>query len=140
LPKFSVLDEDTITTSPFLAIEVDELPRGSDIEWQGLGSRCQQAKLESSQDSVSATIDGRYSYICQEIANDESLTSLEDRLRSFISTQIQTQDISQAILYTTEPVAEDLWPGQVVPCRSVWGREARPLKAAVTVQKEDGSI
>lgn len=140
LPKFSVLDEGSITTSPFLAVEVDELPRGSDIEWQGLGSRCQQAKLESSQDSVSATIDGRYSYVCQEIASDESLGSLEDRLRSIISTHCQTQDLSQVVLYTMKPVAEDLWPGQVVPCRSIWGQEGRRLKAAVTIQKERGSI
>ncbi|KAJ5914768.1 hypothetical protein N7504_003651 [Penicillium tannophilum] len=140
LPKFSVLDDDTDTISPFIAVEVDELPRGSDIEWQGLGSRCHQAKLESSQDSVSATMDGRYSYTCQEIANDESLGSLEDRLCSVLSTHCQTQDLSQAVLYTTEPVAEDLWLGQVVPCKSIWGREGRPLKAAVAIQKEHGSI
>ncbi|KAJ5650830.1 uncharacterized protein N7484_004553 [Penicillium longicatenatum] len=140
LPKFSVLDEDTPTISPFLAVEVDELPRGSDIEWQGLGSRCQKAQLESNQDSTSATIDGRYSYICQEYINDESLGSLEDRVRSAISTHCQTQGISQAILYTREPVAEDLWPGQVVPCRSIWGREGQPLKAAVVIQNEHDSI
>lgn len=29
---------------PFLAVQVDELPRGSDIEWQGLGARVKQAK------------------------------------------------------------------------------------------------
>ncbi|KAJ5671610.1 hypothetical protein N7507_000737 [Penicillium longicatenatum] len=139
-PNFSVLDEDTPTISPFLAVEVDELPRGSDIEWQGLGSRCQKAQLESNQDSTSATIDGRYSYICQEYINDESLGSLEDRVRSAISTHCQTQGISQAILYTREPVAEDLWPGQVVPCRSIWGREGQPLKAAVVIQNEYDSI
>ncbi|KAJ5646503.1 hypothetical protein N7490_002875 [Penicillium lividum] len=141
LPKFSVLDsEDALAIPPFLAVEVDELPRGSDIEWQGLGSRCQQAKLESKQDSVSTKIDSRYSYICQEFGSDESLGSLEDRLRSLMSTHYQTQDLSQMVLYTTQPMAEELWSGQLVPCRSIWGREGRPLKAAVVVQQEQGSI
>ncbi|KAJ5759114.1 hypothetical protein N7520_006270 [Penicillium odoratum] len=141
LPKFSVLDsEDALAIPPFLAVEVDELPRGSDIEWQGLGSRCQQAKLESKQDSVSTNIDGRYSYICQEFGSDVSLGSLEDRLRSLMSTHYQTQDLSQMVIFTTQPMAEELWSGQLVPCRSIWGREGRPLKAAVVVQKEQGSI
>ncbi|KAJ5928575.1 hypothetical protein N7466_007531 [Penicillium verhagenii] len=142
LPKFSILDaEDELaaTVSPFLAVEVDELPRGSDIEWQGLGSRCQQVKLETSRDSVSATTDGGYSYICQEITSDGSLGSLEENLRSAISAHCKSKDLSQVVLYTMQPMAEELWPGQVVPCRSIWGREGRPLKAAVIVQKEQVS-
>ncbi|KAJ6007741.1 hypothetical protein N7540_011717 [Penicillium herquei] len=135
LPKFSVVEGDDCTVAPFLAVQVDELPRGSDIEWQGLGSRCEQAMLEINQDSVATTADGKYNYLCLEIeANDQQ--PFEDHLRSIMSTHCQSQDLSQVVLYTTQSVAEGLWSGQVVPCRTIWGREARPLIAGVIIQKE----
>ncbi|KAJ5633661.1 hypothetical protein N7528_001503 [Penicillium herquei] len=135
LPKFSVIEGDDCTVAPFLAVQVDELPRGSDIEWQGLGSRCEQAKLEINQDSVATTIDGKYNYLCLEIEENDQ-QALEDELRSILSTHCQSEDLSQAVLYTTQSVAEGLWSGQVVPCRTIWGREARPLIAGVIIQKD----
>ncbi|KAJ5721331.1 uncharacterized protein N7483_009265 [Penicillium malachiteum] len=139
LPKFSVIEEgDDCTVAPFLAVQVDELPRGSDIEWQGLGSRCEQVKLEIKQDSVATTADAKYNYLCLEIEENDQ-QPFEDHLRSMMSTHFQSQDLSQVVLYTTQSVAEGLWSGQVVPCRTIWGREARPLIAGVIIQKEYGS-
>ncbi|KAJ5701759.1 hypothetical protein N7488_009307 [Penicillium malachiteum] len=135
LPKFCVLEGDDCTVAPFLAVQVDELPRGSDIEWQGLGSRCEKAKLEINQDSVATTIDGKFNYLCLEIEENDQ-QSLEDRIRSILSTHCQSEDLSQVVLYTTQSVAEGLWSGQVVPCRTIWGREARSLIAGVIIQKE----
>ncbi|KAJ5579770.1 uncharacterized protein N7459_005755 [Penicillium hispanicum] len=138
LPRFSVLGpEASVTVPSFLAVEVHELPRGSDIEWQGLGSRCQQAKLESREDYISTTADGRYTYESWEIETHEP-QSLEERLNPIKSNSCQGQGLSQMVLYTTQPVPEGFWPGQVVPCRSVWGSDARQLAAAVIVQREDG--
>lgn len=137
LPKFSVLEEgDDCTVPPFLAVEVDELPRGSDVEWQGLGSRCQQAKVEASQDSVATTTDGKFNYVCLEIDDSKTEQSLESHLQSVMEIHCECQDLAQMVLYTTQPVAEGFWQGQVVPCRSVWGRRGRPLAAGVIVQKE----
>ncbi|KAJ5094262.1 hypothetical protein N7456_010123 [Penicillium angulare] len=137
LPRFSVLeDEDSLSISPFLAVEVDELPRGSDIEWQGLGSRCQTAKLESTEDSVAVTTDDKYSYLCLEIDESKAQGSLEDRISSIMNTHCMSPGLSQVALYTTQPVAEDLWSRQVVPCRSIWGPEGRPLTAAIIIQIE----
>ncbi|KAJ5724674.1 hypothetical protein N7493_006402 [Penicillium malachiteum] len=139
LPKFSVLEEgDDCTIAPFLAVQVDELPRGSDIEWQGLGSRCEQAKLEIDQYSVATMIDGEYSYLCLEIENDQQ--ALKDKLRFILDTHGKSENISQAVLYTTQSVSEGLWLGQVVPCRTIWGREARPLVAGVIIQKQYKSL
>jgi diphthine-ammonia ligase len=139
LPRFSVLDEESESSiPPFLAVEVDELPRGSDIEWQGLGSRCQQATVCSLEDGSSTVADGRYVYRCVEVDTGNSEASLEERLRPLVTSHSQTLSTSQAILYTTLSVPEGLWPGQIVPCRSVWGREGRRLAAAVVLQEERG--
>jgi diphthine-ammonia ligase len=139
LPKFSVLDEDSeLSIPPFLAVEVDELPRGSDIEWQGLGSRCQQATLMNLEDGTSTMVDGKYSYQCVEIDAKRSKVSLEERLCPLITSYCQASDLSQAVLYTTLSVPEGFWPGQIVPCRSVWGLEGRRLTAAMVLQEERG--
>ncbi|KAJ5389712.1 uncharacterized protein N7496_000780 [Penicillium cataractarum] len=139
LPKFSVLDEDCQSTvAPFLAVEVDELPRGSDIEWQGLGGRCQQAKLLSLEDGTSTIADERYSYRSLELDSGSSEVLFEERLRSLVTSHCQTSGLSQAILYTSLPVPEGVWPGQIIPCRSVWGREGRRLIAAAVLQEECG--
>lgn len=136
LPRFAVLDADTTSTvSPFLAVEVDELPKGSDIEWQGLGSRCEQVTLQSTQNYVSTTADGKYSYVCLEIVETDA--SLQDTLRSLMDSSFQGQDLSQVTVYTTQPV-EGLWSAQIVPCRSVWGRAGRRLAAGVVLKKEIG--
>ncbi|KAJ5171737.1 hypothetical protein N7492_004330 [Penicillium capsulatum] len=135
LPRFSVLtSEDKATTSPFLAVEVAELPRNSDIEWQGLGGRCEHVTLSSSDDCVSTVADHKYSYMCREI--EETQSPLVDNLRAVIASHCQGQGLSQVVLYTTQPMAEGFWPGQVVPCRSVWGRAGRPLRAGVIIQCE----
>src|SRR5207247_2224013 len=38
LPNFEIVIQGA-STPPFFAVQVDELPRGCDIEWQGLGTR-----------------------------------------------------------------------------------------------------
>lgn len=137
LPRFAVLDEETSNTvSPFLAVEVDELPRGSDIEWQGLGSQCEHAKVNVDGDAVSAAADGTYSYTCLEIGTGATEETIAELVKSAESVEEGHQLVSQVVLYTTQPVSERLWAGQVVPCRSIWGREGRPLAAGVVVNKE----
>lgn len=134
LPNFSVLGEDAPSISPFLAVEVDQLPRGSDIEWQGLGSRCQQASVESKTGGVSATMDEKYRYICWEVSASQE--SMESSLREIMATHCHSKDLVQATLYTTHSVTEGHWDGQVIPCRSVWGREGRRLTAGIVLQEE----
>ncbi|KAJ5301033.1 uncharacterized protein N7443_006035 [Penicillium atrosanguineum] len=134
LPNFSVLDEDAPSISPFLAVEVDQLPRGSDIEWQGLGSRCEQAAIENKTEYICATVDERYRYLSLEVQS--SPEPLESSLRDIMATHCQNKSLAQAVLYTTQPVTEGLWDGQVVPCRSVWGREGQRLTAGIVLQEE----
>ncbi|KAJ5583035.1 YjgF/Yer057p/UK114 family [Penicillium sp. DV-2018c] len=67
LPKFTALVESHTCIPPFLAVQVDELPRGSEIEWQGLGGRCEQVKLDIKGGIFSTTMDGQYKYTSIEI-------------------------------------------------------------------------
>lgn len=126
LPKFSILKADSATSvPPFLAVQVDELPRESDIEWHGLGSRCRQAQLTTqTTGSTFITESGTYSVI--EI---ESVSALD-----MAKTQCPT--LVQATLYTTQNISAGSWPGQIVPCRSVWGRGGRRLAAGVVLHRE----
>jgi diphthine-ammonia ligase len=132
LPDFSVLPKDSNSSIPgFLAVEVDELPRGSDIEWQGLGSRCQWVHLQGPTGGTWTLADRRYIYRWVEFPDGTEEIPLEQRVLSLVNSSIQTSGQSQPVLYTTVPVADGLWPGQIVPCRSVWGHEGRRLAAGV---------
>jgi diphthine-ammonia ligase len=135
LPQFTALVVSHTSIPPFLAVQVDELPRGSDIEWQGLGGRCEQVKLDIKGGTSSTTMDNQYKYTNIEIDAGSSEETLKQILRSVNEAYRRDSSLSQAVLYTTYPVPEPLWPVQVVPCRSVWGREGRRLSAGVVLQQ-----
>ncbi|KAJ5294243.1 hypothetical protein PENANT_c028G05466 [Penicillium antarcticum] len=136
LPKFTVLNSESATSiPPFLAVQVDELPRGSDIEWQGLGGRCEQVKLGTAEGpAYTTTMDGQYTYISIEVEAGLSDDAWDDRLNLAIKTHSQNPSLSQAVLYTSYSLSE-AWPGQVVPCRSIWGRGGRKLGAGIILQQ-----
>ncbi|KAJ5669182.1 hypothetical protein N7462_010252 [Penicillium macrosclerotiorum] len=135
VPRFEVLDRASAFVSPFLAVEVDALPRGCEIEWQGLGSRCARAMVESSADAVSVIVDEGIRSVCVEIG--EGSTALAEQVSAVVETYTSGGTLAQAVLYTAQAVDEGVWPGQIVPCRSVWGREGRKLTAAVVLQVEN---
>ncbi|CAG7942515.1 unnamed protein product [Penicillium nalgiovense] len=135
LPQFTALVVSHTSIPPFLAVQVDELPRGSDIEWQGLGGRCEQVKLDIKGGTSSTTMDNQYKYTNIEIDAGSSDETLKQILRSVNEAYRRDSSLSQAVLYTTYSVPEPLWPVQVVPCRSVWGREGRRLSAGVVLQQ-----
>ncbi|KAJ5748731.1 uncharacterized protein N7511_010427 [Penicillium nucicola] len=136
IPKFTALNSESATSiPPFLAVQVDELPRGSDIEWQGLGGRCEQVKLGTARGpAYTTTMDGEFTYTSIEVEAGLSDDAWDDRLDSVIKTHCQNPSLSQAVLYTTYSLPE-AWPGQVVPCRSVWGCGGRKLGAGVVLQQ-----
>lgn len=143
LPDFDIIDKSnsnssattsTTSLSPFLAVEADQLPRGSDIEWQGLGYRCGNVSIEDQVDRTASIADGKYAYTCIEIFSGESAS--KEMLAAILESLSLNRRLSQAVLYTTQRVTEDFWVGQVVPCRSIWGREGKELFAGVVLQEE----
>lgn len=128
LPKFDALQQSSSTTiPPFLAVQVAELPRNSDIEWQALGCQCREISL-----SEQATIDNTLTSVTLEIGLEHSGPGLEAYLQSVLETYNRTE--CHVALYTAQKEGV-CWPGQIVPCKGIWGREARRLIAAVIITR-----
>ncbi|OQE22599.1 hypothetical protein PENSTE_c010G10014 [Penicillium steckii] len=133
LPDFGILDTSAVSVSPFLAVEVDQLPRVSDIEWQGLGYRCESVWLDEKRTQTASIADGKYRYTCIEIRSEES--NMADGLAAAMES-LSLKGLSQAVLYTSKPVPDESFTGQIIPCRSIWGREGKPLIAGIVLQEE----
>ncbi|KAF7591166.1 hypothetical protein BBP40_001881 [Aspergillus hancockii] len=137
LPNVSVVQSDVLVP-PFLAVQVTELPRGSDIEWQGLGYRCGGLKMAAEDLDIGYKIvtitdeDLRYTGI--EIGLEQSGSDFDSCLQGVLDKYSKQQSVSHAVLYTAQPVSWNAWPGQVVPCTSVWGQKGRQLAAGVVLQ------
>ncbi|KAK6813192.1 hypothetical protein RU639_011027 [Aspergillus parasiticus] len=133
LPNISVVQSDVLVP-PFFAVLVAELPRGSDIEWQGLGYRCGGLKMAAEELDVGRKIDtitdGNLRYTGIEIDNGAELESCLQRILE----RYPTAGVSHAALYTAQPLSANTWPGQIVPCTSVWGQKGRQLAAGIILQ------
>ncbi|EYE92249.1 diphthine--ammonia ligase family protein [Aspergillus ruber CBS 135680] len=134
----------TTTIPPFLAAQISGLPRASDVEWQGLGCVCKDVAVMTDKsvsdigvgvDTSTTTVDKRLDYTCIEIG-EGSESDLESSLQEILRVYSQGQGKEHMVLYTAKVLEEGfVWPGQIIPCLSVWGREGRRLKGGVIIQK-----
>lgn len=143
MPDFDIV-EDQGVKPPFFAVQVDELPRGSDIEWQSQGVRCERVRVMGQQgdDGVSTTQTvvgdhGRLvvSYIGLGIEHLGS--SLEGAIKEATEKTVQMWPSSSfnTVIYTSGPLpAEGVGQGQVVPCKSVRGSNGVRLAAGIVLQ------
>ncbi|THC98104.1 hypothetical protein EYZ11_002392 [Aspergillus tanneri] len=137
LPNFSVIQSDVLVPA-FFAVQVEELPRSSDIEWQGLGCRCDEVTLAAEDVDFGRRVDAstkNLHYTAIEIDMRQSGKSVEACLRRVLEIYTEQQGNSHAIVYTTQSLPRDLRPGQFVPCKSIWGRQGRRLAAGVILQR-----
>ncbi len=120
LPDFARLSHAASCDIPgFLAVEVDELPRGCDIEWQGLG-------LEY-HDSVASTVANPVSFI--EVETDQEL-----RMKLLELFEGSTPPlVAEATVYATNAALSNDLDVQIVPSRRVWGRKGLQLAGAVVL-------
>ena len=120
LPDFARLPHSASCDTPgFLAIEVDELPRGCDIEWQSLG-------LEY-HDSVASTFANPVSFI--EVEIDQGLrTKLLELFEGSKSPLM-----AEATVYATNAALTNDLDVRIVPSRRVWGRKGLQLAGAVVL-------
>ena len=120
LPDFTRLSHAASGDIPgFLAIEVDELPRGCDIEWQSLG-------LEY-HDSVASTFANPVSFI--EVETDQELRT--KLLEIFGGSQSPL--MAEATVYAINAALITDLDVQIVPSRRVWGRKGLQLAGAVVL-------
>ncbi|KAG2420887.1 hypothetical protein HFD88_000501 [Aspergillus terreus] len=139
LPNFDIAESEGIVP-PFFAVQVAELPRGSEVEWQGLGYAGGGVKLttEVIDDGqvIHTTTEGRLRYTAVELDLERSASDLESSLQRVLERYAPSpREECHCVLYTAQPVSRDVWSGQIVPCQSVWGQVGRRLAAGVLIQR-----
>ena len=152
LPDFQKLCHSTIGQKfvpPFFAVQMDELPRGCDIEWHSVGIRNGTMELRaSSVDDISAQgcrlYETRAAFwhlsipfsVMDQDHFDRKLEALTRGVYT-IKDDEETEDwSSHATIYTSRGY---LFAGsrvQIVPCRGVWGPNGEQLAAGIVVQVE----
>jgi diphthine-ammonia ligase len=137
IPNFEVLRSSGVIP-PFLAVQVEELPRASDIEWQGLGYHCDGLELnaeETDQGRTTKTVtEQKAGYTIIEIDMEKSESDLKSSLQQILAAHTVTPALTHAVIYTTKAFPLETWPGEVVPCKSVWGHKGRRLAAGIIFQ------
>ena len=119
LPDIARLSVSPSAAPPgFFAVQVDELPRGCNIEWQGLGT------TNPYTDAVS------YYTISSKSSDEDFRTILSATLKRFESLQLQ-----QATIYTKRTALLSDFCHQIVPCRAVYGPEGKELAAGIVLQQ-----
>ena len=118
LPDFARFSDAASSDIPgFLAIEVDELPRGCDIEWQSLGIEYH--------DSVASTVTNPVSFI--EAETDQELrTKLLELYEGS-----KSRSMAEATVYATNAAMTNDFDVQIVPSRRIWGCKALQLAGAI---------
>ncbi|KAL4928851.1 uncharacterized protein BDV17DRAFT_298376 [Aspergillus undulatus] len=135
LPNFDLVEAESPVPT-FFAVQVHELPKGSDIEWQGLGYRCMAVRLTNSESKFGRTVEAttkeglRYTAIEIDSGADRDLQSQMQHVLEVYGSQPAA---SHVVIYTSQPQAipHDTRQAQIVPCKSVWGPEGRRLAAGV---------
>ncbi|TPX22454.1 hypothetical protein DIZ76_014326 [Coccidioides immitis] len=138
LPDFGIVGPPS-KIPPFLAVEVDELPRGSDIEWQGLGVRSAHVDItEDSSEGISISHSegaefGTHLAIGIEKVKPENVEKSIEQAMYLARRRLKDGTHYQATIYTPLPALCVKLLAQIVPCRSVWGCGGRELSAALVL-------
>ena len=134
----------------FFAVQIDEIPRACDIEWQCLGishSRvkvqpCVMDELEGIQvgvgnGSIMVVYYGISILVSDEDCHRQVLKILHSQ-RAIPSSGdvVGVQATVHATIYTHQPVLFEDIHAQIVPCRRVWGPEGSELVAGLVIQSE----
>ena len=124
----SLPDIDRLSISPFgevpgfFAIHVNELPRGCNIEWQGLGVTNPNCNITS------------YSTIPSTSSDEDFCATLFANLEGPGSPLLQ-----QATVYTQRTGLLSGFGVQIVPCSAVYGPEGKELAAGIVLQHTQAS-
>ena len=139
-------------TTGFLAAQVDELPRGCEVEWQALGTKKGFGKVES------ASIGGFPARMSNIVGSNRTVACIEFPISNFnqaLGTEISSildaakrsvlgpngrkmkVKIVEMIIYTSQTAEIGGVEAQIIPCRSVWGPQGTQLAAGIIINMED---
>ena len=120
----------------FFAVQVDELPRGCSVEWQGLGI-VQEEKITLTRSCNETTVhicseadSERYiSTICIPATGSDDIPLSHPAWAEYVASP--GNEGSHFTIYTPRPQILGETKAQVIPCRSVWGKDGVELAAGV---------
>jgi diphthine-ammonia ligase len=148
LPNYDVLQEAVHFDIPHLTVQVDALPRECSVEWQAFGVRTKKIG-EKSEELLGGLLHvqallfdgGIFSFY--EISNSCSEEELQScfQLIQEVHQELESSpkggvERQHATIYTAGRGLQWAPPGQLIPCRSVWGRRERRLACAMVVRRE----
>ncbi|KAL4744037.1 hypothetical protein BDV11DRAFT_1779 [Aspergillus similis] len=142
IPNFELVEASDLKNQvpAFFAVQVHELPRNSDIEWQGLGYRCEGVKLTRTETEFGRTTDAttneglKYSCIEIDCASAEDFKARMQRVMEVYTPSLP--DTFHCVIYSSQPLPQDCCQGQIVPCKSVWGAGGKEVAAGVIIQRQ----
>lgn len=157
LPNFDMVDVSprSILEPSFLMIQVDELPRGCEIEWAGIGIANAHVALSDCRDGVvtmqhcSPTGTGTGMSICHAtIAHELGSEDVSIQLHRIVHMNPRRPDFNSqkkyqvllATVYTDRELSvESLSNINLVQCKSVWGPGGHRIAAGaiITVEEKD---
>ncbi|KAF3483832.1 uncharacterized protein GIQ15_03156 [Arthroderma uncinatum] len=118
LPDFNIV-KGKLTIPSFFAVEVDELPRGSSIEWQGLGLKASSIALVYDQVDelqimhASGPDFGSYTSIAITAKPDIDFRASMQKARRIAADKLsQGSTFSHMAIYTPYAAELDVWDGQ----------------------------
>ncbi|KAL8703784.1 MAG: hypothetical protein Q9201_003049 [Fulgogasparrea decipioides] len=134
---------------PFFAIEVSQLPRGSEIEWQALGLAQASLRLLDTirEDGISVaacsiTSNERYfGFIgIEHLETDMDFITRIEQALLMLQNRCNVLDVRHGhkTIYTTHKVDMERIQAQLVPCKSVWSANGEALAAAIVAEYEVG--
>lgn len=139
-------------TPGFFAAQVDELPRGSDAEWQALGIKKGFGKVESVlingiSARISTMVDGSRAVMYIEVPMSKSNQALRMNISKILDAAKSSviggnggrtlTKIVEMTIYTSQTAAMGSVEAQIIPCRSVWGPRGTQLAAGIIINMED---
>lgn len=144
IPNYDVVDCPT-QSPPIFTVEVQELPRGSDIEWQGIGLRGNISLSSRTLSELSATVwstvtgDGIAFYSIEiGLEGINSALVLHSRIEQIL-THLDGGRMVHFTVYTTYNLSGTTFKGQIIPCQAIWGSQGQRIAAVMmlrSTQKE----
>ncbi|KAL9107534.1 MAG: hypothetical protein Q9187_008410 [Circinaria calcarea] len=148
LPDFETLihpaGQDLITPG-FFAVQVDEIPRGCEVEWQSLGIagskiHVQSCKIGGLDGARCIAADRSFSVIYVGILLDDTDAICYEQAARVLQSQGSLDDEEHSSIlsvyvtvYTVRPAVFKHVEGQIVPCRRVWGPGGLELAAGLVL-------
>lgn len=151
LPNFSILSTDAgsvseTSTPPLFTVQVDQLPRGTTIEWQSLGTRTPDVVL-SHEDRGDIWITrsrgsgfDSFTYIGVRHVADGNVEHGMTNAMQLIEEDNPHEGSQQVsvVIYTPCRKRYERTACQIVPCESVFGSDGRELIAGIVVHARPG--